>query len=399
MMAWVAARFRAIRALRPWSFAAFMLGPMERGDKRVKLRTVDDEVAREPDVVRLYNRESEPRRQLEPVVRLGKQTSKEAPSRLEMTSREELELRTHQPGIEVLIEPDAYNPDLAEQAWGETPDKRHPVPWAWFLLLGLAVITAVVWSLVNLKESEVVAHSIRDETKSKLASEEVEETEAHELIERIEDTLRIYFETSSVDLLARLVRHPERVKPLMRDHYARQPLVASPMKSLRSLQPLTLDHQGNFWIGSVMLADDRSVNLVMEIGRDGQPRIDWETQVCYQPMLWDDFARQRPADKSMDFRVYAERDNFHSHEFADSENWLSFRLTTLDAEETLFGYVSVGSEAANQLLEITQRNPNVRNSMILRLSIPHGLHSRRGVVIEKVICSRWLYLDSPDTGS
>jgi hypothetical protein len=372
---------------------------MARDEKRVKLRTVDEEAAREPEVVRLYNRELEPKRLEELPVRLGRQLSQESPSRLEMPDREELELRTHQPGIEALIETDAYNPDLAEQTWGESSASRLPIPWGWFVLIGVAIVAAAVWSLANLKESEEQAHSIRVETESALAREEVEETEARGLIERIENTLRIYFESSSVDLLARLVRHPERVKPLMFKYYARHPLVQSPMKSLRVLQPLTLDNRGNFWMGSVMLADGRLVNLIIEIDANGQPLIDWETQVCFQPMPWDEFARERPAGSSMDFRVYAERDNFHSHEFADAEKWDCYRLTALDSDETLFGYVAAGSEAAQVLAEITANNPNGRNTLILRLSIPHGLQSRRGVVIEKVVCARWLYVDSPKPGS
>jgi hypothetical protein len=370
---------------------------MARDEKRVELRTVDDEVAREPEVVRLYNREIETRQREEEPVRLGPQVPQENPSRLEIADREELELRTHQPGIEVLIEPDVYNPDLTEEAWGENSKRRLPIPLGWLMLFGTAVVVAVVWSIANLKKSEGQAHTIRAETETVLALEKTEETEARELIERIENTLRIYFASNHVDLLARLVRHPERVKPLMQEYYARHPLVRSPMKSMRVLQPLTLEGRGNFWMGSVALADGRLVNLVIEIDANGEPRIDWETQVCHQPMPWDDFSRQRPAGRSMDFRVYAERDNFHSHEFEDTEKWLCYRLTALDSDETLFGYVAAGSEAARLLEEATSLNPRGRASLVLRLAIPHGLQSRRGVVIEKVVCARWLYIDSPDT--
>ena len=372
---------------------------MARDEKRVVLRTVDDEVAREPEVVRLYNREIEPKRHVEEAVRLGPQVPQESPSRLEIADRDELELRTHQPGIEALIETDAFNPDLAEQSWGESSDHRLPIPWGWFVLIGLGIVTAVAWSLANLKGSNVQAHSIRSETESVLAREENEEAEARKLVERIEKTLRIYFDASSVDLLARHVRQPERMKPLMLEHYARHPLAQSPMKSLRGLQPLTMDNRGNFWMGSVTLADGRLVNLIIEIGADGEPRIDWETHVCYQPMPWDDFARQRPAGKSMDFRVYAERDNFYSHEFADSQKWMCFRLTALECDESLFGYVAVGSETARLLMESTAHNPYGKTSLILRLAIPQGLQSRRGVVIEKVVCTRWLHVNPPDPGS
>jgi len=121
--------------------------------------------------------------------------------------------------------------------------------------------------------------------------------------------------------------------------------------------------------------------------------------VCFQPMPWDDFARQRPTGEAWDFRVYAQPDNFYSHEFADSNQWVCFRLMAPDSEQALFGYARVGSAAAVELLDLVQSGGGGKVSVILRLGVPEGLKSRRGVVIEKVVSPRWLYLDPPDSGS
>jgi hypothetical protein len=169
------------------------------------------------------------------------------------------------------------------------------------------------------------------------------------------------------------------------------------MRTVRVLQPLTLDNRTNFWIASVVLANGQMHNLVIEIDGDGKPLIDWETLVCDQPRPWDEFALERPAGTSLDFRVYVERDMFFSHEFADSDRWLCFRLTALESEETLFGYVAVDSVEAQTLVGLLEANAGRKTSMILRLGIPEGLQSRRGVMIEKVISPRWLYLDPPDS--
>jgi hypothetical protein len=40
-----------------------------------------------------------------------------------------------------------------------------------------------------------------------------------------------------------------------------------------------------------------------------------------------------------------------------------------------------------------------KTNLILRLMVPEGLQSRRGVVIEKVMSPRWIYLEPPDPGS
>ena len=173
-----------------------------------------------------------------------------------------------------------------------------------------------------------------------------------------------------------------------------------PMKRLirtKVLQPLTLDQRANFWMESVELANHDSRNLIIEIQESGEPRIDWETMVCYQPMKWDSYATDRPSGTSFDFRVYLEADNFYSHEFSDPLIWNCYRLTALDSEETLFGYAKANEEVALILQEITRQNQGRRASIIVRLTVPDGVQSRRGVVIERVLSSRWIYLDPPDT--
>jgi hypothetical protein len=365
----------------------------------VELRPVDDEVAPVVKVVRLDNRETEWKPRDEKPVRLGPHGNAEPPSRLDLPDRDELELRTHQPGIEALIETDGGITDLAEHNWGEGSSRRNPIPWGWFALIGLAIIAAVVWSITHLRDADIQADQLRIETESVLAREEREEKEAHQLIDRIETSLRAFFSATTVESLARSVRHPERVTPLMRNYYSSRPVSSGPMQAVRVLQPLTLDNRGNFWMASVILAGGQLRNLIIEIDASGNPLIDWETMVCDQPMTWDDFARQRPAGKSMDFRVYAERDIFFSHEFADAGRWLCFRLTALDSEETLFGYVPVDSGDAKTLLDLFELNGGGKISLILRLGVPEGLQSRRGVMIEKVISPRWLYVDSPDSTS
>jgi hypothetical protein len=381
-------------------FAAFIPLPMAREEKKqVVLRPVDDEVLPVVEVVRLENPETGHKTKREEPVRLGAQEAVRTPSRLDLPSREEVELRTHQPGIDVLIKSTTVVPEFTEDAWGEDAARKNPVPWGWFALIGLALAGALVWSLINLKESEMQAGQIRENTRSVLASEEEEETAARELVERIEAALKRYFKTVTVESLARQVRQPERVVPLMRNYYARQPLKVNSIASVRNLQPVTLGNRANFWIASVTLFDGTKPNLVIEIDPAGNPLIDWETQVCYQPMPWDEFARDRPAGRSLDFRVYAEKDSFFSHEFSDAGGWLCFRLTALGAEESMFGYVRADSEEARKLLDVIQNNGSGQASLILRLSIPERLQSRQGVVIEKVLSTRWIYLDLPEDAS
>lgn len=193
--------------------------------------------------------------------------------RLDVPVPKDFEIRTHQPGIDALIESPAANPDLLEHDWGKKAALHRSIPWGWFALIGL---------------------------------------------------------------------------------------------------------------------------LLVGSAESGEPKIDWETLVCYQPMKWDTFALTRPSGTSFDFRVYAEADNFFSHEFTDSNLWNCFRLTALDSNETLFGYAKIDASASTELLSLLHQNQERPVSVILRVNIPEGIHSRRGIVIEKVMSPRWIYLNPPD---
>lgn len=373
---------------------------MARDGKPVQLKTIDEDLAETPPVVvRLQNRDTlDVVQDLKPV-RLGAIAKAEPSQRLDLPAKDDIELRTHQPGIEVLIEQEAVNPDLLEEKWGEETVRRNPVPWGWFALIGLAVAGGVVWSLTRVEKADKVAEQLRVKTVTTIVGEETEQLEASHLIDRIEKSIRGYFEAATADQKSRFIRHPQRVTPLMRRYFSERPGSTARVQSIKTLQPLTLDNRGNFWMSTVLLADAKKHSLIIEIDPSGNPLIDWETLVCYQPMAWDEFVTKRPAGTSLDFRVYVEQDNFHSHEFSDARQWTSYRLTALDSEETLFGYAAAGSPQANVLQQLVEQTGGRRASLILRLQIPEDLKSRRGVVIEDVLSTRWIYLDSPDTGS
>lgn len=373
-------------------FYGFPSLEMARRDKPLQLRVVDDSVLEPTPAIRLDNYETEQRRAK------GSKAAEES-HRLDLPDGDKIELRTHQPGIDDLIDAESVTLDFLEQDWEESAARRQTIPWGWFVLIALLISGAVMWSLTRVGKAEIEAERIRAETASVIVGEEQEEREAAELIDRINASIREFIGATSVESLIRLVRHSGRVAPLMRQYYAEKALDHGHLKSVRMLQPVTLDNRANFWMATVALSDGKVHSLVLEIGESGEPLIDWETFVCYQPMPWDDFARKRPIGASLDFRVYLEKDNFYNYEFADAGRWVCFRLTALDSEETVFGYAEMESETAQVLLRQLERHGTDRVSLLLRLTIPEGIQSRNGVVIEKLLCPRWLYLDPPDSGS
>ncbi len=385
---------------------------MARDKKPVQLRPVD-EAAATPVPVRLLNhetawkeREGAPIRlssrldsaNTSEVNRLNSQPDPANPSdvnRLTLPSKEDNELRTHQPGLEAIIETNVVNPDLLEHNWGVASSRRHPIPWGWFALICLAITGAVLWSLTRVHKADVQADQIRSHTASTLLNEQQQDQAAAQIIDRINTTLRDFFNATNVEALAPLVRHRERVVPLMRQYYADKPVFTSRLKTIQLFRPLTLNNSANFWMITVILANGKTHNLIIEVLDANQAHIDWETLVCFQPIGWDDFATQRPAGNSLDFRVYVERDHFYSHEFANPAHWTCFRLTASDSLETVFGYAPAGSDLEQALNRQIDDNDKHKASLILRLTIPERLQSHRGVVIEKLLSDHWLYLTPP----
>ncbi|MBC8126955.1 MAG: hypothetical protein H8M99_07410 [Gloeobacteraceae cyanobacterium ES-bin-144] len=370
---------------------------MAHDDKPLKLRPVE-EGERPAPVVRIGNRETDKQGPKDEPVRLEVRKSVEEPNyRLDVPDKDSGELRTHQPGIEALIENEVLNADILEQSWAEAATSGNSIPWGWFALVALALVAAVCWSLLHWHKAEIHTKDAHKNSTRKLLVENQEQLKAQIMIDQIDHALRTFFNTSSVELLSYQVRHRERVFPLMQTFYAGKPLAPGELRSISSLQPLTMDNHGNFWIATVRLLDGTTRSIILEIIEHGSPLIDWETYVCHQPMKWDKFVSDRPSGESLDFRVYAEKDNFFSHEFGDSSLWACFRLQAMGSSEALYGYARIGSDEAKILQQLIEQSKGGKVSVILRLAIPAAINSQKGVVIEKVLNSRWIYLDSPSS--
>jgi hypothetical protein len=170
------------------------------------------------------------------------------------------------------------------------------------------------------------------------------------------------------------------------------------MVKMTEFVQLPIDDRGSFWRARIRTVSGRTVEVYLEEQPDGSVKIGWETLVGYQPMAWDDYIRSRSAG-SLDFRITAQPDTFYSHEFADSNRWVCYRLTAPQGEEVAYGYVERGHPTAVFLENFFRENGGRPAQLILRLNTPAGLNSPRGLVIEEVLSTGWLYFQNPDGGA
>jgi len=373
-------------------FGFISLARMAREKKPVELRTVDDAPALQLPVLRLGTR-AQPVR----LIPENQDTRHTPAARLVVPSGELLDgRRSHQPGIEVLVEPDDASVAVEEEGWSRAVVRREPLPWGWFALVGLLLAGAVIWSLNHVQQAEQLL-AVEHKQAGQVADESAASEQAlADMIGGMERQLKAFCEADSLEAMLPLVRHPEATRVLMERYYAQTPLQALGFKQVKDFEGTLVDQDRNFWEFSVVLGDGRTRKIQVEQDPSGKLGVDWETVVTYQPMNWDDYARQRPAGSTLDFRVFVEEDHFFTHEFADSSRWVSFRLTALGGEETLFGYAARDGPVAAELLGLIERNEHQPAAVILRLKLPAATESRRGVIIEKVTSPRWIHVDPPD---
>lgn len=320
----------------------------------------------------------------------------ELPQRLEASGRGPISGRSQEPGLEQIL-PESDVAGVSDDPW-EQKTQAPIVPWGWFVLVGLILAGAIGWSLWQLSAGEQKVDATYTQATEELEKDALETKQAEEFVGRVEETLRGYFNADSIDELAKWVRHPKRVRPLMESWYATHSLQRDPMVKMTEFVQLPFDDRGFFWRARVRTASGRAQEVYLEEQSDGSVKIGWETLVGYQPMPWDDYVRNRPTG-SLDFRLTVQPDTFYSHEFADSSRWVCYRLTAPQSEEVAFGYVERTHPVAAFLENYFRRLEGKRAQLILRLNTPSGLNSSRGVVIEDVLSIRWLYFQNPDGGA
>lgn len=367
--------------------SAFLSLRMAKEKEKAKLRPVDEEGESRRRYIRLGKDAAEEREELPPV-RVG--TGRPL-GRLDAAMREELKIRSSDPGVDSLIEKDIL---VEEEPW-EATQASSGIPWGWVALVGCAFVAAIIWSLVSVKGAEGQRKDLTESALAVLENEEREEMEAVALIDTLERVAREFLDARTVDEMLVHVRHPDRVAPLMENHYAGRGPTPSRVLNVISLDPLTIEKRASFWMLSCELEDGKSTQMLLEAVSGMEAKVDWETYVCYQPMKWDDFASERPGGYTADFRVYVEKDHFYSHEFADSQAYACYRLTALNGEAVLFGYVPRGAAFAEQISELAGGQRSGPAPMILRLHVPEGIDSPRGVQVRELVSPRWAFVENP----
>ena len=337
--------------------------------------------APDQEVVRLPGPESGPGQQLDtPLSLMGEEKDRMQVDR-ELNPMEEREV-----DLEAAAEELGVAWDLDERE----PEKTTPM--GWLVLIGVLLLVMGLGGLFMLVRGE------REETRKNQTEQKERRKqtgEAQELLERVEQVVRRYLATTSVEEKSRYVRHRARVLPLMREYYRRRELTSARFQSIGDIKPAEVENYPFFGIDVMVEGKSDARLLLVEDCADGELRFDWESEVNYQPMEISDYLEKKPTE-AMEFRVYVGLDTFYGYEFSDQERYQSLKLTFRDEDEFLFGYIEKGSADGRGLAALLGAR-GVSLPLRLRMRFLPDTKSRRSVLVEKVLATSWVQIEETES--
>lgn len=182
--------------------------------------------------------------------------------------------------------------------------------------------------------------------------------------------------------LAPLIREPERVMPLIRKFYEKEPYKAIGALEVDDSQISQVMKRFTSFV--VVLKDYSSRPIALELTDDG-PRVDWESWVSHCETPWETFIEEQIKEPQT-VRVTVEKVFYYNFNFRDDSQWACFRLTRSPDETVIFGYVPQDSPFLKEL----PLNEEDRDVFRLKIAYPSNPVSNNQVIITDFVGEGWV---------
>lgn len=305
------------------------------------------------------------------------------------------EVRSHQPHVKELLNAKEVEVDN-EESWGDGSKVSFlKIGWPFMIIICLSVAGFLFYekSEKGMSTSQNEALSDSQLAKQKAISSNNEKEAQDDLIQ-MNSCLKGYLAAETISEKIKFCRHPERVEPLMRDYYENHDIEPVDYKVLVDLIPM-MAAEGSFNFIKFLDSGDQTEVLFLERYDDGRYLVDWETDVSYLPMDWDEFLK-KGHPKPLNMRVFVEKVNVYLDQF-DDEKYDSYRLSTRNFKEPVYAYVEQRSEQGvkiNSAIELAMKlGDESPQAMILSLSLVKGGSSKNFMLIKGLVEPRWVHLE------
>lgn len=304
--------------------------------------------------------------------------------------------KTFKPDVADILDSNEEEIDT-EAEWGMSQRKAPPL--GWFVLAGIVVVGLALWAVLSVFKAQPELEVVDREKENLEVRRAKEALEVKKTLEAMEEAAEGYLGATTVDEMLPYVRHPARVEPLMRQYYQTHSIQPSGFERFERTRSLGLESY-SFVRGEVVLADGGSKQLLFQQLGDQRFAVDWEADVCYQPIPWKKYISDRSVEP-VEMRVLLKQDHFYAYEFRNEQEFDCYRLTAKGHDDHLFGYTRKGSKEAMALGTYVEKNGLHVNGakpqpLILKIRFPKSKISKKCVWIDQLVEPRWVYIKDPN---
>lgn len=278
--------------------------------------------------------------------------------------------------------------DDIENQFGTTLKQRK------HLKLTLIIVSAAfaVATLAIIYQNQLFLKSPHEVENQTVVQEREQREEAEKNLKSLEECIRRYSTESDVKIRATYVRHGEELWPSMADYYKNKKHDVHTLERIENIIPLALG-KGDFSIVDCFYTDHAKTQYIVEKVQ-GKYLLDWESNVCYQPMEWDSYLATRPTESLM-FRVYMQYESVYFLPY-EKEKYICLQLSALDSDQYAYAYVEKNSPLLTKIRKVCGK-PVERNTRsfpaLVKLRFQNKNFRWSVVEIEDVIARHWVRLN------
>lgn len=207
------------------------------------------------------------------------------------------------------------------------------------------------------------------------------------LVEDVKRAVAGYFGARSIEERLAFVCDPDRVRPLMDDHYGSRSLVAREVVRVEVHATMTRFTTRRPYLFASVIDAGNEISVAILRQDDAGVKIDWEAQEAYNPLDITNVIRLHPSGDT-ELRVMARPSNYYNFEFGDAGEWQAFVLwNPNEAKAKLHGYCRKGSAVCGVLLDLTAGGHAVAAPITVGFS--PDLNGDNTVEIREIVAPHW----------
>lgn len=206
----------------------------------------------------------------------------------------------------------------------------------------------------------------------------------------VDSVSRNFLEAKTVEEMLRWVRQPEQTAPKVGKWLAGEAYKAPGFRGMRGEYGYSIE-KGREVITVPVRTGDFEQRDLMLVREPAGLRADWDAWVAWSEMSLAQFRKEKPQEPKV-FRVVVSESDYFNFHFKSEVDWNSYRLDSLDGEQSIFGYAARGTDMNSRLGLLIPKG--TKKSLLLRLKFPPEARADNQVEIAEVVSESWVDLSA-----